>query len=99
MNIKAIATNDFHGTSVTFMAPVGGGKISKATTKRIFRTLCGMSDCCCGGIRGAQSKMPEGLAIGYTDWDGCLEIVPVETAADLRAKHAAADAYYESLVK
>ena len=91
-SVRAIATNDFHNTSVAFLAPVDGGTLSKATTKRIFRTLCGMSDCCCGGIRGKQTEMPDGLGIGYTDSDGCLEIVRIETTAERDARYAALDA-------
>jgi hypothetical protein len=41
--------------------------------------------------------MPEGLAIGYTDNNDCLQIVARETQEDWRAMNESADNYYESL--
>jgi hypothetical protein len=46
-------TNDFHGTSVTLR--VNGDRLSAGQMRRMRRELCGMSDCCCGTIRGKQT--------------------------------------------
>jgi len=57
--MKATLTNDFHNSSVTVNVPANG-LLSVGQTKRVYRELCGISDCQCGGIRGRQERLPEG---------------------------------------
>lgn len=45
--------NTFHGTKAN-VRPNANGVISDASARRALRTLCGMSDCTCGGTRGGQ---------------------------------------------
>ena len=51
-------TNDFHGTAAAVRPiPIDGSpyhRISRATVLRLRRTLCGMSDCGCGGEFGER---------------------------------------------
>ena len=54
MTKKITITNDFHHSSITVRVP-SNGLLSVGTTKRIYRTLCGIADCQCGGIRGKQA--------------------------------------------
>jgi len=57
-------TNSFHNTEAN-VRPVlitegrfaGKYKISKATAKRLQRTLCGVSGCTCGGEFGQREAM------------------------------------------
>lgn len=59
--MKATLTNNFHNTDVT-ISPVeikegrfaGYYKVSRATMLRARRTLCGISDCQCGGQFGER---------------------------------------------
>ena len=64
--------NDFHNTEVNIRV---SGKspwtLSVSQTKRVDRTLCGMADCSCGGIRG-----PQNVSIDYdSDRDGNMQYV------------------------
>jgi len=45
--------NDFHGTS-TAVRPSPLGVISPRAAARAARKLCGVRDCCCGGVRGGR---------------------------------------------
>ena len=60
--MKATLTNDFHNSQVTVRIPEDG-VLSAATTKRVYRELCGSSDCECGGIRGKQELLPDGWCV------------------------------------
>ena len=49
--------NDFHNTETK--TKVIDGIISESKLKRVEKTLCGMSDCTCGSIRGTQDHAIE----------------------------------------
>jgi len=55
-------SNDFHNSSVVVRVP-HNGVLSPSTTKRVYRELCGISDCTCGGIRGSQELIPDGWCV------------------------------------
>ena len=63
---KVILRNDFHGTKCTVVVPASG-ILSRRTTTRVIKELCGHSDCCCGKVRGPQDD-----GIGY-EWVGDKE--------------------------
>lgn len=48
-------TNSFHNTSANIRAKVGD-EVSRATLRRVRRTLCGLHDCCCGGEDGTRGS-------------------------------------------
>lgn len=52
---KLTLRNDFHQTEATVL--VKNGVISPRSLKRARKKLCGMRDCCCGGIRGTQDMV------------------------------------------
>lgn len=59
-------SNDFHHSTVTVRVPADG-VLSIGQSRRVYRELCGMSDCTCGGIRGHQDGIPEGFCVdAYT---------------------------------
>ena len=77
--------NDFHNSSVVVRIPEGG-ILSKRTTDGIYKALCGIDGCTCGGIRGRgirgqQEGIPDGMGIEEYSQDR-LAIVTVETAAE-----------------
>lgn len=53
--MKITLTNNFHNTETL----VHSTKLSPATMRRVYRALCGISDCKCGGIRGRQKQVLE----------------------------------------
>lgn len=57
---KLTLTNNFHNTNATVV--VKNGIISEGSLNRAEKKLCGMSDCCCGNIRGSQF-LPNGTQI------------------------------------
>lgn len=46
--------NDFHNTEVTVRVLRRSTHLTKYQMRRVNNALCGMADCCCGGIRGPQ---------------------------------------------
>jgi hypothetical protein len=62
---KLTLRNDFHLTEVTLninLEEIKVGetfKLSPSQLKRSFRELCGMKDCCCGGVAGQRAKWHE----------------------------------------
>lgn len=51
--MKLTLINDFHKTETTVYAK--NNTINQNQIKRAKKRLCGISTCCCGGIRGRQS--------------------------------------------
>lgn len=73
--MKITLRNDFHGTEYTIHCIHGrlssGWIISASQAKRADRRLCGMSDCCCGGIhRDARYRALYQSGQGVVDTDG-----------------------------
>ena len=66
-------TNDFHNSSVTVKVPKNG-ILSAGTTKRVYRELCGISGCTCGGIRGPQELIPYGWCVDTYTIQGSILI-------------------------
>lgn len=58
--------NDFHRTSARIRAQPGE-RLTSSQWKRAERALCGMSDCCCGTIRGPQ-WMDDGTPLHVDGW-------------------------------
>lgn len=62
---KLTLKNDFHNSEVTLnidLEKIKVGetfKLSPSQLKRSFRELCGMKDCCCGGVAGQRAKWHE----------------------------------------
>jgi len=52
MSKKITLENDFHASSCVVMVDERG-RISESAYKRANKLLCGVSDCCCGGINRA----------------------------------------------
>lgn len=76
--MNATITNDFHSTSVTVVVPADG-ILSVSQTKRVYRELCGMSDCTCGGIRGSQDGVPDGFCVDTYSHQDRIAIVPQDS--------------------
>ena len=64
---KLTLRNDFHNTEATVI--VKDGVISAGSLKRAEKKLCGMKDCCCGGIRGRQYTKDGTLIIVEREYD------------------------------
>lgn len=47
-------TNTFHGTTARVRAELNCYDISAATERRVWRQLCGIAYCTCGGIGGVR---------------------------------------------
>jgi hypothetical protein len=47
--------NDFHKTAVNVHINSFPATLTPSQTKRVYRTLCGITGCTCGGVRGLQS--------------------------------------------
>jgi len=56
--------NEFHGSAVNVRVHSVPVTLTASQTKRVYRELCGMRDCTCGGLRGIQQG--DGKRI---DWD------------------------------
>ena len=69
----ATLTNDFHDSSVTVQIP-DVGILSERTTNRVYRELCGISGCECGGIRGPQDGVPDGYCVDEYTYYPCIAI-------------------------
>ena len=54
---KVTLKNDFHNTEVNVIPK--NGWLSRAQVLRVEQTLCGVSDCCCGVVRGLQDVYVE----------------------------------------
>ncbi len=50
---KIIWTNDFHNTEAITL-PRADGTITASQRDRASRKLCGLADCCCGGVYFAE---------------------------------------------
>lgn len=59
-------TNDFHNTEVRMRVDRLPAALSERQTRRVISTLCGVSDCSCGVIRGPQEHNGRKLV---TEWD------------------------------
>lgn len=65
-------TNDFHDTEARVRIDVPGA-MTYRQYKRAWKTLCGIADCRCGGIRGPQWH--NGRRIALEDQaDGTIKI-------------------------
>lgn len=51
---KITFTNNFHNTKCTVNYKPGQTVLSRSQMRRIENKLCGISDCCCGTVRGSQ---------------------------------------------
>jgi hypothetical protein len=47
---KITFKNDYHSTEINLH--VKGDTLTRSQMRRVNKELCGMSDCCCGDIRG-----------------------------------------------
>jgi hypothetical protein len=77
MKVKVELTNDFHNTAAFVLAEVEicefeDGDMRKRITltssqyTRVKKKLCGLSNCTCGGLRGAQSYLGVPLYVDHT---------------------------------
>ena len=56
---KFIIRSNFHNTRINIVSEVDTA-LSESQVKRINRTLCGMSDCMCGGINNCTVEDQDG---------------------------------------
>jgi len=59
--------NDFHRTAVNVQLRGGQTILTKSQMRRVNRTLCGVTDCKCGGIRGPQKTKYEATYVRDLD--------------------------------
>ena len=50
--------NEFHGTTAR-IRPRLDRTVSRRTERRVWRELCGMTDCGCGSVRGGRYYLTE----------------------------------------
>jgi len=55
--MKITLHNEFHNTTATLIPR--NGRLNKRQLARAHKSLCGMSDCCCGGIYRAAPDLGE----------------------------------------
>lgn len=67
--------NDFHHSAVRVRAT---GLLSEVATRRVYRELCGIRECTCGGIRGPQDGLPEGYCADRHQHPTRLYVGPVD---------------------
>ena len=60
--------NNFHNTEANIIVR-DDGTISKSAGNRALKKLCGMEDCCCGGVRGGE------YSLFPLDWMGKSEFL------------------------
>ena len=70
-------TNDFHNTTVNLRVAKLPATLTTNQVYRARRTLCGLSDCTCGG--GLSDRGNQSVHIGY---DRDYQIVILETDYD-----------------
>ena len=75
---KLTLTNDFHNTEVTLVPK--GNLLSPSQVKRSWRTLCGISGCCCCNEAGARGNQEVELEFNQ---DGSATIIWKEQEANL----------------
>jgi hypothetical protein len=61
---KVTITNDFHGTEITLIQR-NGGYLTRTQILKARRTLCGISDCRCGGALGERGCAVEVIDTGW----------------------------------
>jgi hypothetical protein len=52
--MRVTLRNDFHNTEINVNVTDPKGYLSVAQTRRVKDALCGITDCCCGDVRGPQ---------------------------------------------
>lgn len=72
--MKVTLMNDFHDTSVTVQVSADG-VLSAGQTRRVYRQLCGIEGCLCGGVRGPQPGVPRGFRCSANEVQDRLAIV------------------------
>lgn len=69
-------TNDFHCTEAA-IRPRDDGTVSRRTARRVWRDLCGMTGCRCGGLAGERG----GRYFLTYDWRG-EDYIVVDSAGE-----------------
>jgi len=70
---KIICTNSFHNATCTVIAK--NGKLSAHQIKKIEKSLCGMADCCCGGLNKYTDSVSGSKIILEPNYDGGATII------------------------
>lgn len=62
--------NDFHNTTCKIRMRPDQTVLTRSQMRRVRKTLCGMSDCQCGEIRGPQEDFSYSMPTLDSDVDG-----------------------------